>query len=89
MDELMHLSVVMQKLMNPSHVQRTYGYVGLSKKVNGYLNPKVGFNTFAEIAEDLLVFDKSQWQVTFVEHDFKSKFPHVYKVVGNGFLEEM
>lgn len=83
------MTSTMQRLMNVSHVNRTYGYVGLAKRVNDYLNPKVGFNTFAEIAEDLMVFDKSQWQVTFTVQDFKSQFPHVYKVVGNGFLEEV
>lgn len=81
------MTAIIERLKNVSHVQRTYGYIGLSKAVNDYLNPKVGFNTFAEIVDDLQVFDKEQWQVTFTKQDFKSKFPHVYKIVGNGFLE--
>jgi len=76
-----------QFLLNPSHEAKTYGYVAMSKSVDDMLKIIPEFNTFAEIIDDLKLFNPDLWQVCLFKSDLKKDLDVVYKVVGNGFLE--
>lgn len=63
-----------------------YAYLYLDPRVDEKLDIIDGFNTFAEIADEITLFDRSLWTLKW-EFDHTSKF-NVYSINGNGFLKK-
>ena len=63
-----------------------YAYLYLDPRIDEKLQIIDGFNTFHEIADELVLFDRSFWNLKW-DLDHTTKF-NVYSINGNGFLKK-
>lgn len=71
---------------NTPHQHGIYGYLYLDPRVDKFLEVIDGFNTFAEIANEITLFDRSLWMLRWdFIHTTKMV---VYSINGNGFLKK-
>lgn len=68
------------------HTNGVYAYLYLDPRVEEMLQIIDGFNTFKELVDELILFDRSLWTLRY-EYDKDSKF-NVWSINGNGFLKK-
>lgn len=72
--------------LNPPHHQRIYAFLYLDPRVEAKLQIIDDFNTFAEIFDDLKLFERSLWNLNYHLEDSEMS---IYTINGNGFLRKV
>lgn len=72
--------------MNPPHHQRVYAYLYLDPRIEAKLQIIGDFNTFAEIFDDLKIFERSLWNLNYNLEDSEMS---IFSINGNGFLRKV
>lgn len=77
---------LLELALNPPHHQRVYAYLYLDPRVEAKLQIIGDFNTFAEIFDDLKIFERSLWNLNY---NLEESEMSIYAINGNGFLRKV